>query len=160
MDDDEFNQQLEAVAGMDEEYDPNAYESAPLPEESHITLGELVSKDDPVHLFGDAKKVGEGAAGEVFLATNLKTKGKVAIKKMKITDQNAKLMITEIGIMKSSKHPNIVEYIDSYLVESDRLWVCFASDYARPRNLRISVRWLWNSWEEGASPKCWSSLST
>jgi len=103
--------------------DDEDYKQQPLPEENHVTIADLVSKDDPTHIFGDSKKVGEGAAGEVFLATNLKTRAKVAIKKMKINEQNAKLMVTEIGIMKTSKHPNIVEYVDSYLVDSDRLWV-------------------------------------
>jgi tRNA A-37 threonylcarbamoyl transferase component Bud32 len=120
--DDEFDQQLEAIAGGDED-DEDMLKQQPLPEESHISLTDLVSKDDPTPIYGDSKKVGEGAAGEVFLATNLKTRAKVAIKKMKINDQNAKLMVTEIGIMKTSKHPNIVEYVDSYLVDSDRLWV-------------------------------------
>lgn len=55
-------------------------------------------------------KIGEGAAGEVFGATNVKTGQKVAIKKMEINNENIKLLVTEIGIMKSSKHPNIVEY--------------------------------------------------
>jgi len=33
-----------------------------------------------------------------------------------------KLLITEIAIMKSSSHPNIVEYMDAYLM-GDQLWV-------------------------------------
>lgn len=123
----EFDRQLQAVAGgMDEDYQPEENEyngSQPLPEENHVTLADLVNKDDPQSIYGESKKVGEGAAGEVFLATNVRTKSKVAIKKMKITDQTAKLMITEIGIMKTSKHNNIVEYMDSYLVDNNHLWV-------------------------------------
>lgn len=42
---------------------------------------------------------------------------------MQINSQNAKLLVTEIGIMKTSKHINIVDYIDSYLVDTDKLWV-------------------------------------
>lgn len=34
----------------------------------------------------------------------------------------AQLLITEILIMKTSKHPNIVEFIDSYVVR-DQIWV-------------------------------------
>lgn len=35
---------------------------------------------------------------------------------------STKLVITEIRIMKTSHHPNIVQYIDSYIV-GDQLWV-------------------------------------
>jgi len=73
-------------------------------------------------IYGDAKKVGEGAAGEVFLATDCRDGQKVAIKKMPLNNQNMKLLVTEIGIMKSSIHPNIVQYIDSFLV-GETIWV-------------------------------------
>lgn len=63
-------------------------------------------------------------AGEVFAATNTRTKEKVAIKKMKLKAQNLKTIINEIGMMKNCKHDNIVQYIDSYLV-ADELWVCW-----------------------------------
>jgi len=42
---------------------------------------------------------------------------------MEINAENLKLLITEIGIMRSSKHPNIVDYIDSYMLEDKQLWV-------------------------------------
>jgi len=120
--DEDFDRQLREVAGMDEE-DDLFTKKQPLPEENNVTLADLVSKEDPTNLYGETKKVGEGAAGEVFLATHLKKKTKVAIKKMQINSQNAKLLITEIGIMKTSKHSNIVDYMDSYLVDTDKLWV-------------------------------------
>jgi serine/threonine protein kinase len=63
------------------------------------------------------------AAGEVFVATNIKTGRKVAVKKMDINGENMKLLITEIGIMKTSHHENIVDYVDSYIVEDRQLWV-------------------------------------
>jgi len=68
------------------------------------------------------KKIGEGAAGEVFVATTKKTNKKVAVKKMALNGESLKLLITEISIMKTSHHDNIVDYIDSYIVE-DQLWV-------------------------------------
>ena len=60
----------------------------------------------------------------MFLATDCRTNDKVAIKKMPLNSQNMKLLVTEIGIMKSSIHPNIVKYFDSYLI-SDQIWVNF-----------------------------------
>ncbi len=62
------------------------------------------------------------AAGEVFVATAPNAK-KVAVKKMEINSENIKLLITEIGIMKSSHHPNIVEFFDSHIVNEKFLWV-------------------------------------
>ena len=72
-------------------------------------------------MYSDMKKVGEGAAGEVFLATS-KDGSPIAIKKMQLNGESLKLLITEISIMKTSHHPNIVDYVESYIVE-DQLWV-------------------------------------
>jgi Protein kinase domain/P21-Rho-binding domain len=95
--------------------DPN------MPRDKKYSLKDLVSRDDPHQIYGAEKKIGEGAAGEVFLATDSRDKRQVAIKKMALTAQNMKMLVTEIGIMKDSSHNNIVEYYDSYLV-GDRLW--------------------------------------
>jgi tRNA A-37 threonylcarbamoyl transferase component Bud32 len=95
----------------------------PLPEEKQQNLSELVSKEDPTKIYTDMDKIGEGAAGEVFLAINSKTRKKVAVKKMEINSENLKLLVTEIGIMKTSRHENIVQYVDSYIVEEKQLWV-------------------------------------
>jgi len=95
-----------------------------LPEtESTLTLADLVSKEDPTRLYKSMKKIGEGAAGEVFAAVDVRTSKKVAVKKMEITKDNNALLITEIRVMKTSNHPNIVEYIDSYIVKEKELWV-------------------------------------
>jgi hypothetical protein len=100
-----------------------AEEEAPLPEEQPANLDDLVNRSvDPNQLYLNQIKIGEGAAGEVFLAQESTTGRDVAIKKMPLNAQNIKLLCTEIRIMKTSKHPNIVEYIDSYIVEG-RLWV-------------------------------------
>jgi len=78
------------------------------------SLDELLNKsDDPEKVYLNAEKIGEGAAGEVFVATHVKSGNKVAIKKMDLNKDNTKLLITEIGIMKTSIHPNIVTYYDT-----------------------------------------------
>lgn len=41
---------------------------------------------------------------------------------MELNKDNTKLLVTEIGIMKTSTHPNIVAYYDTFLVGS-KLWV-------------------------------------
>lgn len=47
---------------------------------------------------------------------------KVAIKQMGLSNDNAKLLVTEISIMKSSRHPAVVYYNDSFMVD-EQLWV-------------------------------------
>ncbi|PRP81253.1 hypothetical protein PROFUN_02087 [Planoprotostelium fungivorum] len=96
--------------------------TVPLPENREVSLQDLLSKEDPNVIYKDTRKVGEGAAGEVFLARDSRTNDMLAIKKMPINQQNVKLLTTEIGIMKSSIHPNIVRYFESYMV-NDTIWV-------------------------------------
>jgi len=72
--------------------------------------------------FNNFEKIGEGAAGEVFVATHIPTGIDVAIKKISLANQNVVLLTTEIAIMKASVHENIIKYIDSFLVDQ-YLWV-------------------------------------
>ena len=91
------------------------------PEDKPTSINDLISKEDPNGLYSNQKKIGEGAAGEVFKATS--TSGQVvAVKKMPLSNQNLKLLVTEIKIMKTSRHPNIVTYFDSYVV-GEVIWV-------------------------------------
>ncbi|GAB5590514.1 Protein kinase [Umbelopsis nana] len=86
-------------------------------------LKSIVSKEDPNLLYKRNKRVGQGASGSVYLATHLSTNKRVAIKQMEIATQARKdLIVNEIIIMKESRHPNIVNYLDSFLVKGD-LWV-------------------------------------
>jgi len=96
--------------------------SEPLPVEKTVTLNDIVSKADPSELYTNYKLVGEGAAGQVYLATDAKTGEKVAVKKMELTAQNIKLLTSEIHIMKETTHENVVHYFESFRVEN-QLWV-------------------------------------
>jgi serine/threonine protein kinase len=40
----------------------------------------LINKEDPNTIYSNSKKIGEGAAGEVFLAVDSRSNQKVAIK--------------------------------------------------------------------------------
>lgn len=98
--------------------------SAPLPDDAGaLTLHDLVSKENLTSIFTDMVKIGEGAAGEVYSATDSRTGRKVAVKKMPVNGDNVKLLSTEIGIMKTSHHQNIVDYIDSYMPTERSIWV-------------------------------------
>jgi len=86
-------------------------------------LKDLVNHvDNPLLIYEDQVKVGEGATGEVFLARDKRNKSKCAIKKMQLNKENIKMVITEIEIMQSSKHDNLVAFIDCFDV-SGCLWV-------------------------------------
>jgi protein-serine/threonine kinase len=90
-------------------------------------LRSVVSKGDPTLLYAKIKKVGQGASGSVFVARANNpppgTSGTVAIKQMDLLHQPRKeLIVNEILVMKESQHPNIVNYLDSFLVKGE-LWV-------------------------------------
>lgn len=64
------------------------------------------------------------ASGHVYVAKALATGKKVAIKEMDLAHQPRKeLIVNEILVMKESQHPNIVNFLESYLVKSTELWV-------------------------------------
>jgi hypothetical protein len=64
------------------------------------------------------------ASGHVYVAKALTTGKKVAIKEMDLAHQPRKeLIVNEILVMKESQHPNIVNFLESYLVKSTELWV-------------------------------------
>lgn len=86
-------------------------------------LQQICSLDDPHTKYFNLIKIGQGASGGVYTAHNVNTNMSVAIKQMSLEKQPKKeLIINEIMVMKESKHPNIVNFIDSYLVKQD-LWV-------------------------------------
>ncbi|KAJ3773268.1 Pkinase-domain-containing protein [Lentinula raphanica] len=87
-------------------------------------LRSVVSDEDPKTLYSKIKKVGQGASGHVYVAKTLATGRKVAIKEMDLSHQPRKeLIVNEILVMQESQHPNIVNFLNSYLVKSNELWV-------------------------------------
>ncbi|KAJ3024480.1 UNVERIFIED_CONTAM: Protein kinase [Siphonaria sp. JEL0065] len=103
-----------------------ALRSSKLPDsEAMERLKALVTPGDPNLVYRKVKKVGEGASGKVYLSRNIldSRAPTVAIKEMALNKQPRKdLLLNEINIMKESSHPNIVKYLDSYLVGGD-LWL-------------------------------------
>jgi protein-serine/threonine kinase len=86
-------------------------------------LRSVVSKGDPTMLYSKIKKIGQGASGSVFVAKSIKNNQIVAVKQMQLKNQPRKeLIANEILVMRESQHPNIVNYLDSYLV-NEELWV-------------------------------------
>jgi len=75
-----------------------------------------VNPSSPTDLYKDFVHVGSGAAGEVYKAVGSANGNLVAIKKMPMSSENEKLLVTEIDIMKTSQHINIVQYYDSFIL--------------------------------------------
>lgn len=91
--------------------------------EIYNKLQQICSLDDPHTKYVNLIKIGQGASGGVYTAHEVDTNVSVAIKQMNLEKQPKKeLIINEIIVMKESKHPNIVNFIDSYLIKQD-LWV-------------------------------------
>lgn len=87
-------------------------------------LRDIVSPGAPESKYILGKKIGAGASGTVHLAnTKTKSSTEVAVKMMDLSQQPKKeLIITEIQVMKTLQHHNLVNYLDSYLVDGN-LWV-------------------------------------
>ncbi|KAF2136270.1 uncharacterized protein K452DRAFT_138269 [Aplosporella prunicola CBS 121167] len=86
-------------------------------------LNAICNPSDPTKMYRNFNKIGQGASGGVFTAYQMGTNRCVAIKQMNLDQQPKKdLIINEILVMRESKHRNIVNFIDSFLVKAD-LWV-------------------------------------
>lgn len=89
----------------------------------YAKLMTICAQEDPNAIYRDLVKIGQGASGGVYTAYENGTNKCVAIKQMVLEEQPKKeLIINEILVMKGSKHKNIVNFIESYLLRSD-LWV-------------------------------------
>ena len=95
-----------------------------------ITNAEIIGKlnvicnpADPTKKFRNLIKIGQGASGGVYTAFEVGTNKCVAIKQMNLEQQPKKdLIINEILVMRDSRHKNVVNFMDSFLVRGD-LWV-------------------------------------
>ena len=59
----------------------------------------------------------------MYIAIEVATAREIAIKQMNLTQQPKKeLIINEILVMRENQNPNIVNYLDSFLV-GEELWV-------------------------------------
>jgi len=86
-------------------------------------LNAICTNADPTLKYKQFNKIGQGASGGVFMAYEVGSNKCVAIKQMNLEQQPKKdLIINEILVMKDSKHKNIVNFMDSFLVKGD-LWV-------------------------------------
>ncbi|XP_073085286.1 serine/threonine-protein kinase TAO1-like isoform X2 [Manis javanica] len=89
-------------------------------------IAELFSKEDPEKRFTNLIKVGQGGFGAVFFARDVYTYDVVAIKRIPYSGKRAmerwQGIIKEVRLLRTLKHPNIVEYKGCYLREH-RAWL-------------------------------------
>ncbi|VDK80463.1 unnamed protein product [Onchocerca ochengi] len=89
-------------------------------------LKQIVNEGNPTDRYDLLQKIGIGASGHVYTARDKVTGDVVAVKRMAFKSQPKKeLLLTEIK--------NLVNYIDSFLVDADDLWVVM--DYLEGGNL-------------------------
>ncbi|KAG5982221.1 Serine/threonine-protein kinase mst20 [Claviceps digitariae] len=87
------------------------------------SLKRICTDGDPREVYRNFTKIGQGASGGVYTGYERGTHRLVAIKQMNLEQQPKKdLIINEILVMRDSSHPNIVNFIDSYLCGGE-LWV-------------------------------------
>ncbi|XP_064255582.1 uncharacterized protein LOC135286379 isoform X1 [Passer domesticus] len=84
--------------------------------------GNTVSEAQPAQKYLEVEQIGQGAFGAVSKGLDRATGGEVAIKKMSLTRQKRERAVNEILLLKDKKHPNIVNFLDSFLVDGD-LWL-------------------------------------
>ncbi len=82
------------------------------------------------------EKIGQGASGTVYTAIETATGTEVAIKQMNLQQQPKKeLIINEIVVMRANKHPNVVNFLDAYLVMKHTVeHICILSLIVAARN--------------------------
>ncbi|XP_045517383.1 serine/threonine-protein kinase PAK mbt [Pieris brassicae] len=92
-------------------------------EQFRAALRLVVSEGDPRETLTGFSKIGKGSTGVVCVATDTRTRRRVAVKMMNLRNQQRReLLFNEVVIMRDYPHPNIVEMYASYLVGNE-LWV-------------------------------------
>ncbi|XP_005534549.1 PREDICTED: serine/threonine-protein kinase PAK 3-like [Pseudopodoces humilis] len=81
-----------------------------------------VSVGEPAEKYLELEQIGQGAFGTVSKGLDRATGGEVAIKKMSLRGQNRERAVNEVVVLKDKKNPNIVNSLDSFLVDGD-LWL-------------------------------------
>jgi len=76
-----------------------------------------IKNEDYTKNFAELKKLGQGASGVVYQATDKRTGQKVAIKIAPLSELTE--LINEIGLQSMSRHPNVVQCLEAYATKKD-----------------------------------------
>ncbi|KAM3589871.1 hypothetical protein VKS41_000725 [Umbelopsis sp. WA50703] len=86
-------------------------------------LGDIVDSTDPHGIYTNMTHIAEGESGNMYAAKHSLTNRTVAVKIIpRSAEAKMKKIRNELTTMKMSRHPNVVEYITSYLTDTE-LWV-------------------------------------
>ncbi|XP_053787422.1 uncharacterized protein LOC128781674 isoform X6 [Vidua chalybeata] len=102
---------------------PAAAQQQEIKDDSLELLRKIVNMENPVMKYTELEYIGRGTFGDVCRALDNATGGQVAIKKINLQGPRKKeLKVNELMLMKTNKNPNLVNYLDSYLVDG-QLWL-------------------------------------
>eukprot|EP01105_Mastigella_eilhardi_P028391 TRINITY_DN931_c0_g1_i3.p1 TRINITY_DN931_c0_g1~~TRINITY_DN931_c0_g1_i3.p1 ORF type:complete len:1231 (+),score=313.08 TRINITY_DN931_c0_g1_i3:395-3694(+) len=99
------------------------FSAAPITDEQANIQAVVTTTAEVMNQYGKLTHISGGAVGEIYVTVHKTTKKKVAVKVMKISDKNAKQVATEISVLKSSQHPNMVRFYDCFYKPADaQVW--------------------------------------
>ncbi|XP_063279349.1 serine/threonine-protein kinase PAK 1-like [Prinia subflava] len=88
-----------------------------------LSFRDFVSLGEPRSKYMPLEELGRGGFGAVYKALDTSTGQQVAIKKMTLQEEmSEELVVNEILVMRDNRNPNIVTYLDSYLVDAE-VWL-------------------------------------
>jgi serine/threonine protein kinase len=92
--------------------------------EKILTMDELLNKDNPEEIYTDQRVIGAGSYGQVYYARDKFKARDVAIKKMQVDLDDPALegIRREISLLRFIKHPNIIDYFDTFYL-NNQLWL-------------------------------------
>ncbi|KAM4898539.1 serine/threonine-protein kinase PAK 3-like [Sylvia borin] len=103
--------------------DTAAAQQQEMEDDSLELLMQMVSTDNPLRKYMEREILGRGGFGAVCRAIDTATGREVAIKKLNLQGPSMMQDIaTEITVMMRNRSPNVVNYLDSYLVREE-LWL-------------------------------------
>ncbi|XP_064263160.1 serine/threonine-protein kinase PAK 3-like isoform X2 [Passer domesticus] len=103
--------------------DPAATQQQRIEDDSLEQWRRMVKMENPMMKYTELEYIGSGTFGDVCKALDTATGGEVAIKKINLQELiRREVTFKELMVMKINKHPNIVNYLKSYLL-GDELWL-------------------------------------
>ncbi|KAJ7045251.1 kinase-like domain-containing protein, partial [Mycena alexandri] len=98
----------------------------------------LVCSEDPKSIYIMISKLGQGWSGPVYQARELKTGRQVAIAQNDMTNQHKHIFLEQLSRMKELQHPNVLMFLESYLIGPEELWI--VTEYVESRELSEIVQ--------------------
>ncbi|XP_053787450.1 serine/threonine-protein kinase PAK 3-like [Vidua chalybeata] len=103
--------------------DPAAAQQQEIKDDSLELRRKIVNMENPMMKYTELEYIGRGTFGDVCRALDNATGEQVAIKKINLQKLRKKeLRVNELMVMKPNMNPNLVNYLDSYLVDG-QLWL-------------------------------------